>query len=88
MPKFLGTSEEFKRIVESISLNGKWEDFDLGVRYRTRDGGVIQWYESKGTILIQGTTTSKQRLEALLNEVNFENIEELRAQIIMMMHNS
>jgi len=62
MPKFEGTLEEFKQAIDALSMGGSWEEFTLGLRYRTKDGGVIQWYNSTKNILIQGNERARANL--------------------------
>ena len=70
MNKFLGAEDEFKVLIESVEKKGKWEDFAMGLRYKTVDGGIIQWYKSTGTIQIQGETNARARIQK-----NMENVE-------------
>jgi hypothetical protein len=62
MKKFLGQPEEFKQAINTLQQRGDWEDFSQGLRFKTIDGGTIQWYSSTGTILVQGNQIAKDRL--------------------------
>lgn len=75
MKKFLGQPDEFKQVVETLGQRGSWEDFEQGLRYKTIDGGTIQWYTSTGTILVQGNKTSKDRLTQLLEVLELDKIQ-------------
>jgi len=76
MGKFIGPTGQFKSAIESLQLNGKWEDFIQGLRYKTSDGGVITWYSSTGTILIQGTKNAQKNINEHMGKLNFEGFPE------------
>lgn len=71
MKKFTGTVEDFKSKIDRIISNGTWEEFATGIRYRTEDGGVINFYSGTKTIQIQGNVKVKDRLTKLLEEDGF-----------------
>ena len=50
MKKFLGRPDEFKQAIETLGQRGSWEDVEIGPRFKTIDGGTIQWYPSTGTV--------------------------------------
>lgn len=75
MKKFLGQADEFKQAVETLGQRGSWEDFEQGLRYKTIDGGTIQWYPSTGTILVQGNKTAKERLTQLIDGLELDKIQ-------------
>lgn len=68
MKKFTGTEESFKAKIDSVVPNGTWEEFGSGIRYRTEDGGVINWFTSTKTVQIQGNAAAKDRIINLLEE--------------------
>lgn len=65
--KYSGTFEDLKNIVKtagykitatkSLSLNAS-----RGHHIKTFNGGIINWYESTGTIIFQGSNPEKQKL--------------------------
>ncbi|WP_375649779.1 TIR domain-containing protein [Bartonella sp. MU70NMGDW] len=69
--KYSGTVEELKDIVKtagykiieikSLSLNSS-----RGYQIKTSEGGVINWYESTGTINVQGKESAVKNLEKAL----------------------
>lgn len=73
--KFLGQAEEFKQAIETLQQRGSWEDFTQGLRFKTIDGGTIQWYSSTGTILIQGNKTAKDRLTQLIDGLELDKVQ-------------
>ncbi len=68
MPKkYHGTLEELKALVEAAGIRGDWDDDGQGKQsFRSKDGGVLNWWPSTGTISPQGTAAGKARLEAAL----------------------
>jgi len=75
MNKFLGQPEEFKQAIETLGQRGGWEKFEQGLRFKTIDGGIIQWYPSTGTILIQGSKAAKDRLTELVNGLELDKTQ-------------
>lgn len=75
MKKFLGQTDEFKQAIETLGQRGSWEDFEQGLRYKTIDGGTIQWYSSTGTILVQGNKAAKERLTQLIDGLELDKIQ-------------
>ena len=62
--KFEGTIEELQIQVKAAGLNGKWEDDGQGKHtFRSSDGGVLNWWPSKGTVQLQGQEKAKLKLE-------------------------
>ncbi|HAT48840.1 MAG: nucleotide-binding protein [Nitrospirae bacterium] len=65
---FHGTLEELKAAVESTGTPGEWlSDGEGKHTFRARSKGVLNWWESKGTLQIQGPAKGKQELEQALN---------------------
>jgi predicted nucleotide-binding protein len=75
MKKFLGRPDEFKQAIETLGQRGSWEDVEIGPRFKTIDGGTIQWYPSTGTILVQGNKTAKERLTQLIDGLELDRIQ-------------
>lgn len=62
--KFEGTIEELQVLVKSAGLKGKWENDGQGKHiFRSNDGGVLNWWPSKGTVQLQGIDKAKSKLE-------------------------
>jgi predicted nucleotide-binding protein len=62
--KFKGTLDELKGTVASAGLQGAWSDDGHGkIAFRTKDGGVLNWWPSSGTVQTQGQDEAKQALE-------------------------
>ncbi|MEX1096593.1 MAG: hypothetical protein WED34_11135 [Planctomycetales bacterium] len=75
---FHGTLDELKRAITSASLKGEWESDGAGKHsFRPSNGGIINWWESKGTLQVQGKSTVKEKLESILATSLGENAEYL-----------
>lgn len=59
--KFTGTFDLLKSKLES--LNGEWDESQPNKKVLRLDGGVLNWYESTGTINTQGKSPGKELLE-------------------------
>jgi predicted nucleotide-binding protein len=61
--KFEDTIEELQALVKAAGLKGKWEDDGQGKHtFRSGDGGVLNWWPSKGTVQLQGQEKAKAKL--------------------------
>lgn len=71
MPEpFHGTLEELKAVVASSGIQGDWQSDGNGKHcFRTRNKAVLNWWETKGTILIQGKEQARQELESAFDSV-------------------
>ncbi|MBF0456056.1 MAG: nucleotide-binding protein [Magnetococcales bacterium] len=71
---FHGTFEELKAAFESTGIQGEWESDGQGKHtFRSRNKGVLNWWESKGTIQIQGKPQIKQEMESAWERVSSGN---------------
>jgi predicted nucleotide-binding protein len=67
--KFEGTIEELQALIKAAGIKGKWEDDGLGKHtFRSGEGGVLNWWPSRGTINLQGQDKSKSRIEKAIAE--------------------
>lgn len=63
--KFNGSIEELKGLMAIVP--GDWlEDGNGKHTFRTKDGGVMNWWPSKGTVNLQGNETGKAKIQAAL----------------------
>jgi predicted nucleotide-binding protein len=61
--KHEGTIEELESLLKTAGLKGKWEDDGQGKHtFRSSDGGVLNFWPSKGTVQIQGQEKAKLKL--------------------------
>lgn len=67
-----GTLEDLKAAVDQCKLIGTWSELtENGLyQFRSRSGEILNWWPSKGTLLIQGKNTDrfKERLSASLDQ--------------------
>jgi predicted nucleotide-binding protein len=64
--KYRGTIEELKSKVERASIRGDWDEGQGKHSFRSKEGGVLNWWPSTGTLNVQGPADAKARLEAAL----------------------
>jgi len=70
MAKFLGTFDVLKEKVAQLDLAGEWRELSNGQKqFRARNGGILNWYESSGTLLFQGDDKAKQNIETRLSPI-------------------
>jgi hypothetical protein len=56
--KFRGNYRKLKKAVARTGLGGNWRALKYGQKqYHTDDGGVLNWWETTGTISFQGVKT-------------------------------
>jgi predicted nucleotide-binding protein len=61
--RFEGTIEELQALVKAAGIKGKWEDDAQGKQtFRSGEGGVLNWWPSKGTIQLQGQDKARAKL--------------------------
>lgn len=64
---FGGEYDDLKRIVAGLKFAGEWSEPTKGcVQFRTKDGAIINWFTTTGTINFQGADPTKSRLQAKL----------------------
>jgi len=62
--KFRGDFAKLKKCVDRTAIPGEWRDLESREKqFRSNDGGVLNWWESSGTILLQGQKQPKRLLE-------------------------
>jgi len=65
--KFNGTFVELQKVVEDTRLQGKWESEGVKKTFRTWENGILNWWESTGTIQFQGKAIARTALEQAFN---------------------
>ncbi|MCX7205657.1 MAG: anti-phage dCTP deaminase [Proteobacteria bacterium] len=80
--KFTGTYEELKQKLGS--LTGAWDDSQPGKKVLRFNEGVMNWYESTGTIQFQGKGDGRAQLEAEVPKLLYpdENTDSLMATAV------
>lgn len=65
MVKFLGTYDSLQNKVSQLSVAGEWIELPDGKKqFKNRNGAILNWWESTGTILFQGDNKAKAEMEA------------------------
>ena len=60
-------TESYQKLQEKLaSIAGEWDESQSGKKVLRHDGGVMNWFESTGTIQFQGKPGKKERLEHLV----------------------
>lgn len=68
--EYEGTIEELRAAVKSAGIRGKWEDDGQGkYTFRSPDGGILNFWPSKGTLNFQGQDKGKLKLERAIKAV-------------------
>jgi len=60
--KFTGTFDELKEKLKSIA--GEWDEKQPNKKVLRLNGGVLNWFESTGTLSFQGRNPGKEQLES------------------------
>ena len=60
--KFTGTFDDLKEKLKSLS--GEWDENQPNKKILRVKGGVLNWFESTGTLSIQGRSPGKEQLES------------------------
>jgi deoxycytidylate deaminase len=68
--RFTGSYPELQERLAALSGEGEWHDLNKNQKqFRHRDGGILNWYPSTGTINFQGPTDGKSKLESVARSV-------------------
>lgn len=67
MDKFTGTIGELKAEISAAGLEGTWSGIEHGHCSRTKRGGGLSWFPSRGTVLVQGSKEGKDEISARLS---------------------
>jgi predicted nucleotide-binding protein len=66
--KFKGTVEELRALMESASLDGEWSDDGKGRHtFRSREGGILNFWPSTGNVQLQGQASAKEALSSVIS---------------------
>lgn len=64
--RFDGTFEDLAQRIERSHIGGNWEQDGKKRTFRSTDGGVLNWWESTGTLQIQGRAEASQKLRTAI----------------------
>ncbi len=69
--KFHGSFNELKNIVKSTGVWGEWQSDGSKQTFRSHEGGILNWWQSSGTVQFQGKAKGKLILERSLVRLLF-----------------
>lgn len=64
---FKGTIDQLKELIAAANIHGEWSEGAGKHSFRSQDGGVLNWWPSKGTLQFQGKPEGKSPLEMALS---------------------
>lgn len=73
--KYHGTITELKKGLKLAQINGRWASDGNGKQtFYSDTGGILNWWPSTKTILIQGKERGKEILEGVYEDLLFGDI--------------
>ncbi len=67
--RFGGDHDDLKRILEGIRCEGEWHEPTTGCfQFRAKDGAILNWFQSTGTLQFQGPSAVRTKLQTRLTE--------------------
>jgi len=66
MQDFKGLFDELQGVVAAQGCVGQWSDVANGKQFKTKDGGILNWFPATGRITFQGPAAPKAKLMQLL----------------------
>lgn len=81
--RFTGTFEELKERLSKISDQGIWVDLnDNQKQFKKKDGAILNWFISTGTISFQGKSGPSKKLRDIVNILVYDDKSNGRIDII------
>jgi predicted nucleotide-binding protein len=73
MTSFEGKFEALQEAVARTKVRGEWSEIPTGKQFRCKDGAIVIWYTTTGTLQFQGKQPARDRFrDALLRELGEE----------------
>jgi hypothetical protein len=66
---FRGKQDDLTSLLNQHGIFGDWNTIGYQKQYRTDDGAVINWYPSKGTVMVQGAPQAAQLAKVRLQKI-------------------
>lgn len=66
---FRGNQENLMSLLNQHGIFGEWNIIGHQRQYRTYDGAIINWYPTKGTIMVQGAPLAAQLMKVRLQKI-------------------
>lgn len=67
MQEFKGSFDQLQLLVSDAGCIGQWSDVTNGKQFKTKDGGILNWYTSTGKINYQGPAAAKNKLMQMVS---------------------
>ena len=67
--KYHGTIDELKKYIAAAGMEGDWKSIEGKHSFRSKDGGILNWWTSNGTVQCQGSAEAKKRLQSALENI-------------------
>ncbi len=65
--KFNGSIDELKKLIATAQITGEWQEVAGKYVFRSREGGILNWWESNKTIQYQGPSLTSNKLRSAVN---------------------
>jgi len=63
VPEFKGSFEELQAMVSGFGCAGSWTDIANGKQFKTKEGGILNWFPATGRINFQGPAAAREQLQ-------------------------
>lgn len=63
MAEFNGSFEELQTTVAGFGCVGTWTDIANGKQFKTKEGGILNWFPATGRINFQGPAAAREKLQ-------------------------
>lgn len=79
---FYGSEAQLRALVLASGVSGAWEERLNGhFQFRSDDGGILNWWQTTGRLLLQGDVAAARSLErAMLEVVDQARVENQQLQ--------
>jgi predicted nucleotide-binding protein len=68
MTEFKGTFENLEQTIAQLDCEGTWADIAHGKQFKTKDGGILNWFPATGRMNFQGPSSAQSQLQDLFGE--------------------
>ncbi|ARU03534.1 hypothetical protein CCO03_01505 [Comamonas serinivorans] len=66
MQEFKGTFEELQGTITTTGCIGQWSDIANGKQFKSKEGGILNWFTATGRVTFQGPAAPKAKLMQML----------------------
>jgi hypothetical protein len=79
--KFHGSFEDLQTRILTTGIDGEWRDLGIQQQYRARNGGILNWWMSTGTIFFQGPAAEAKELATAFNRTVQAHVQSGQTQV-------